>query len=254
MNSKWRDIHPKELGKMFKIIDVHSHIGDYPAFGVSLSAEELMREMERFNIRMSIVFSVDNQSVLSAVRRYNALRGMVWVNPKDEKTIDFLKMNIRNERFVGIKLHPLLDGYLPNDPIVYPVVELAREAGWVILIHCGHPPFSLPWSIEELVENFPDQKFILGHMGHGHIVYINASIQVARRRRNVYLETSGMPMHSKVKEAVRDVGVDRVLWGSDVPFHDIGVELMRVQAAGLNEDEMRAVLGGNAIELLNLRL
>lgn len=254
MRSRWRDLHPAELGKIFRIIDVHSHIGDYPAFGVSQTAEELLEEMNRFNIRTSIIFSVDNRGVLNALEQYDVLRGMVWVNPKDEKTVDFLKKSRRIKNFIGVKLHPLLDGYLPNDPVVYPVVELTRDAGWVILIHCGHPPFSLPWSIEELAENFPDQKFILGHMGHGHIVYINAAIQVARRRRNIYLETSGMPMHSKIKEAVSSVGEHRVLWGSDAPFHDIAVELMRLQAADLSESEMRAVLGDNAAKLLNLGL
>jgi len=42
---------------------------------------------------------------------------------------------------------------------------------------------------------------VLSHMGHGHIVYINGAIEVAKRNDYVFLETSGMPMHSKIKEA-----------------------------------------------------
>ena len=45
-------------------------------------------------------------------------------------------------------------------------------------------------------------------MGHGNVVYINGSIDVALRNPNVYLETSGMPMHTKIREAYERVGGD----------------------------------------------
>ena len=80
----------------------------------------------------------------------------------------------------------------------------------------------------------------MGHMGHGNVVYINASIDIAARNPNVYLETSGMPMHTKIKEAVERVGVERVLYGSDVPFHHPAVEILRVQVSGLDDDRARA--------------
>ena len=43
-------------------------------------------------------------------------------------------------------------------------------------------------------------------MGHGNAVYIQASIDVALRNPNVYLDTSGMPMHTKIREAYERVG------------------------------------------------
>jgi predicted TIM-barrel fold metal-dependent hydrolase len=95
---------------------------------------------------------------------------------------------------------------------------------------------------------YPDAKIILGHMGHGNIVYINAAIDIAARHPNVYLETSGMPMHSKIAEAVKRVG-DRVLYGSDAPFHDPAVEMLKVRVSGLGEAAVRAVLHDNAERL-----
>jgi predicted TIM-barrel fold metal-dependent hydrolase len=87
---------------------------------------------------------------------------------------------------------------------------------------------------------------VLGHMGHGNIVYINASIDVAARNRNVYLETSGMPMHTKIREAVERVGSDRVLYGSDAPFHHPRVEIEKVRLSGLDAELVQRVLGTNA--------
>ncbi len=89
----------------------------------------------------------------------------------------------------------------------------------------------------------------MGHMGHGNVVYINASIDIAARNPNVYLETSGMPMHTKITEAVERVGVERVLYGSDAPFHHPAVEILRVQVSGLGEAELDRVLRANSLAL-----
>ena len=86
-------------------------------------------------------------------------------------------------------------------------------------------------------------------MGHGNIVYINAAIDVASRNPNVYLETSGMPMHSKIREAVERAGPDRVLYGSDIPFHHPTVELAKVRVSGLSSDQEIGVLGENGRRL-----
>ena len=114
-----------------------------------------------------------------------------------------------------------------------------------MLIHCGHPIFTLPWSIEELAVSFPEAKIIIGHMGHGNAVYIQASIDIAARNPNVYLETSGMPMHTKIREAYERVGETRVLFGTDTPFHHPVVEIAKVQVSGLPQEAIERVLGKN---------
>ena len=70
----------------------------------------------------------------------------------------------------------------------------------------------------------------------GNIMHINTAIEVAERDPHIYLESSGMPMHSKVREAVEHVGPDRVLHGSATPFHQPSVELAKVRVSGLSTD------------------
>jgi hypothetical protein len=131
-------------------------------------------------------------------------------------------------------------------------MEVVSERRLPVLVHCGHPIFTLPWSIEELAVEYPDANVIFGHMGHGNVVYINASIDIACRRPNVYLETSGMPMHTKIAEAIEKVGPTRVLYGSDAPFHHPAVEILKVRLSGLSEDLVERVLRTNALELFGL--
>jgi predicted TIM-barrel fold metal-dependent hydrolase len=231
------------------IVDPHMHVGEFPMFDVSMDEAGLVELLDRWDYEAGIVFHPDNQLTREIVERVPNAWALFWANPREEDCAARCAEMLDHPKFLGVKMHPLLDGFHPNDPIVHPVAEVLLERDMPTLIHCGHPIFSLPWSIEELAVQFPDLKVVLGHMGHGNIVYINAAIDVAERNPNVYLETSGMPMHSKIKTAFERVGPDRVMYGSDAPFHDPGVELRKIEASGLGEADRRRVLGLNARKL-----
>lgn len=238
------------------IVDAHTHLGKFPMFNVSLDAEGLISLMDGWDVDHSILFSLPNELTLKAVRGHpERLSGLVWVNPYDgEEALDAIKTGVNEWGFKGVKLHPLIDSYLPDNDVVYPVIETAEKFGIPVVFHCGHPPWSLPWHFGNLADTFPDVSIVLAHMGHGHIVYINGAIDVAVKHENIYLETSGMPMHTKIKEAVDRVGVHRVLYGSDAPFGHPAFEVKKVEVSGLSEEELGRVLAYNAIELFKLDL
>ncbi|CAN5367723.1 amidohydrolase family protein [soil metagenome] len=224
------------------ITDAHMHVGDFPMFGVNLDESGLAGYLVDNGIDAGMVFHQDNAMVQRVIQDIPAAHGLYWANPKTPGTVDELRDFLDDPKFHGVKLHPLMDGFHPNDPIVWPIIELLIERDMPALIHCGHPIFSLPWSIEELIVQFPEAKIILGHMGHGNVVYIDASIKVAERNPNVWLETSGMPMSIKILEAVNKIGSNRVLYGSDGPWHEPRVEQLKVQLAGLQPDDLENVM------------
>lgn len=234
------------------IIDAHTHVGHFGSWAqVSSTGESLIAEMDQFTVERAIVFSPDNLLVHDTVTKYSKrLTGYVWPNPHEPNAVSLVKQALNDWGFRGVKLHPLFNAFLPNDEIVYPIMEEAKKARVPVAIHSGHPPFSLPWSIGELAEVYPDVPIVMLHMGHGHGVYIQAAINTAKRYDNIILETSGMPMHTKIKEAVRTVGERRVVYGSDIPFHHTSVELQRVKIAGLTDNELRLVTHDNAQALL----
>ena len=233
------------------IVDSHMHVGEFPLFNVSLDRDGLVAEMREHDISTGLVFHPDNVLVRGIIAETPGVYGLVWVNPRDPDAAATTRrlLDEPGSRFRGVKLHPLLDGYHPDDRAVHPIIELLVERALPALIHCGHPIFTLPWSIEELIRRYPEARIVLGHMGHGNIIYINAAIDVAARNPNVYLETSGMPMHSKIREAVERVGPDRVMYGSDTPFHHPSVELTKVRVSGLSPDLTSGVLGENGRRL-----
>jgi predicted TIM-barrel fold metal-dependent hydrolase len=231
------------------IFDSHLHVGEFPLFDVELDGPGLAALLRENRIGGGVVFHPDNAYVDEVVRSIDGVYGLVWANPRLPGYLDEVLRFLDEPHFLGVKLHPLLDGYHPNDPAVHPLMRELVARDLPVLIHCGHPIFTLPWSIEELVVEFPEAKVILGHMGHGNIVYINGAIDVAARNPNVYLETSGMPMHAKIREAVERVGADRVLYGSDAPFHHPSVEIQKVRVSGLEPELVGRVLGENGRSL-----
>ena len=235
-------------------IDLHTHIGKFGGWAnVACTPEELVGLMDRYNVEKSAVFFTDNELVRRAVKTFpSRLVGCVWPDPRIESSRDLVKEALTSWGFRGVKLHPLFQAFLPNDQIVHPIVEEARRADFPVLIHTGHSPFSLPWSVGELAESFPDVDIVMLHMGDGHGLYIEAAINTAKKYENIWLETSAMPMANKIKEAVKALGKERVMYGSDIPFGHPAVEIAKHTLVDFTEDEFDHVFYLNAKKLLRL--
>jgi len=237
-----------------KKIDLHTHIGDFGGWAnVSLTETELIKLMKDYDVEWSAVYYTDNELVRKAVEKYpKELAGCYWPNPHEETAAEKVRVALTKWGFRGIKLHPLFQAFLPNDDIVHPIMEEAKRAKVPVLIHTGHSPFSLPWSVGELAENFPDVNIVMLHMGDGHGLYIQAAINTAKKMDNIYLETSAMPMGNKIKEAIDVVGKDRVMYGSDAPFGNPAVEIAKATASKLTDEELELYFYRNAKTLLDL--
>ncbi|UCG66897.1 MAG: amidohydrolase [Deltaproteobacteria bacterium] len=238
-----------------KKIDAHAHIGYYGSFfDVGITAQKLLRQMDDFEIEKAVVSDLNNEEIRKAVTAFpDRLIGAVWINPfEGKKAIEEVKRAITEWQFKAIKIHPLLHAFVANDEIVHPIAKVADELGVPMFMHSGHPPFSLPWSIAQLAEDFPTVKMVMVHMGHGHGVYIQAAIDMAKKYSNLYLETSGMPMHTKIKEAYEQVGPNRIMFGTDAPFHHPSVEIQRAMVSGLDERQLSDLFYNNAALFLGL--
>ncbi|MBQ7263761.1 MAG: amidohydrolase [Synergistaceae bacterium] len=240
-----------------KKIDAHSHLGDFEGWtGVEFGEQELLRQMEEHDIERTFLAgpsSQGNDIVLDAFQRHpDKIVPFVWIDPVRDDVERKLGRYIVDEGFRGVKMHPLFDAFVADDPVADPVMAFAEAHRVPVFIHCGHPPFSLPWSIALLAERWPKVKVVMIHMGHGHGVYIDASIKMARRYDNLWLEMSGMPMGCKIAEAYRTVGADRILFGIDLPFHHPTVEIQKVLTCGLSDAEQQDVFYRNAKKLLDL--
>lgn len=234
-----------------KKLDAHAHVGTFGGWAnVAITAEELVQQMDACEIEKTVLCSTgsdDNFRTKEAMEAYpHRFWGLVYANPLEgEKSVQEIYDLVQNEGFSGIKLNPLRHAYVADAECLDPIMEAARELHIPVFIHSGHAPYALPWSIALLAERFPDVNIVMIHMGHGHGVYIDAALKMARRYSNLYLEMSGMPMNSKIKEAYETVGSDRIFFGTDAPFHHPTIEMQKVITSGLPEKEIEDVFYNN---------
>lgn len=172
-----------------------------------------------------------------------------WINPHVGGAADEARRMIRQHDFRGIKLHPLLHAFFPNRPLLDPLLRVAAEEGVPVLFHSGHSMQSLPWQIAEVAEAWPGVSVIMEHMGL-QLGWVDDAIRQAERIPNLVLGTTAMPFHDKIREAVRRIGSERVVWGTDAPAIHPRVELVKLQVAGLTGAEEANVLGKTILRLV----
>lgn len=230
-----------------KKIDAHAHIGYIGGWAdVGITEEELIQQMNTYEIEKTALCNEDNDLTLGVMQRHpGRIIGCVYVNPLTNGSTECIEKYFE-KGFSAIKLNPLRHAYCADAEAVDPILELAAKLNIPVCIHSGHPPYSLPWQIGFLAERHPDTKIMMIHMGHGHGVYIDAALKIARRCPNIFLEMSGMPMSSKIKAAYETVGEDRIMFGTDTPFHHPTVEMQKVIVSGLDEKAQAKIFYDNA--------
>ena len=249
-----------------EIIDNHLHLGPNPSeYKPSWSEKQLLRTMERIGSMKACANSTvatwggnhveENTAIAAACRRHpDRLIGFAVINPRFENAAGEIRrcfaMGMR-----GLKIHPRIHACDLGDARYIPVWEASERHGIPVLAHTGRgQAYSEPGAFDAIAGRHPKGTFILGHSGET-FEGIRISIEIARKRKNVFLDMSGWGFMRRgvLEYAVRHAGVDKVLFGSDYSWVDIPYHLGIVFYAGLTDAEKTKVLGSNARRILGIR-
>lgn len=134
------------------------------------------------------------------------------------------------------------------------LVERISELGGVIMQHTWFktggkqsPGESTPAELAELAARHPAQKFLAAHAGGEWERGIRAVSEVP----NILVETSGFDATAGFLEmAVRELGAERIVFGSHLPSRSLGTELGKVIGAEISDRDRRLILGENYRQLL----
>jgi len=248
-----------------EIIDAHGHLGPYYKLCIpDNDAEGLIRVLDRCGIsRASIsshmAISADwrqgNRVTADAVGRYpDRLIGQVVASPHEpEKIKDELRRAFDEWGFHAIKLHPDEHEYPIGGDGYDPVWDFATERRCLVLSHTYHgSKFDDPQAFGSLAALHPDVTFLLVHSG-ALTAGFPAVIDLAREHPNLYIDISGSFITGAwIRKFVCELGAQRVVFSSDIPFIDLRYSLGRVLFAGLNSFELEAILGRNIRYLYGL--
>jgi predicted TIM-barrel fold metal-dependent hydrolase len=141
-----------------------------------------------------------------------------------------------------------------SDPAVIPLVERVIALKGVIMQHTWNktggkqgPGESTPAELAALAARYPEQVFLCAHAGGEW----EQGLRAVRDTPNVWIETSGFDATAGfIEMAVREIGEDRIVFGSHLPTRSLGTELTKVTAAEITEEAKSKILGANYRRLL----
>jgi predicted TIM-barrel fold metal-dependent hydrolase len=133
-------------------------------------------------------------------------------------------------------------------------MELLRDRDLPLLLAGGYPRFSHPSQIGDLARQFQDVTIIATHGGQLNIsgLLLADAGRMLRANSNVVLETSGIYREDFIEDTVQELGAERVVFGSNAPYMDLGFETLRVRLAHLSDAEKELIGHGNPRRILRL--
>jgi len=146
-------------------------------------------------------------------------------------------------------LHPAVQGYLANDELVWPALEVAAEEKVPAYIHTGNPGSASPWQVVDLAERYPSLDLIIGHCGATD--FWNDMAEAGKAAPNVYLESS-LARPFQFNRYLEGVGYQKGIMGSYAPLNELAFEWEQMRSV-LPPEAAADVCGGNLLRLLEKR-
>lgn len=160
----------------------------------------------------------------------------------------------------GVKLHPEYQQFSPLEEGLSPMWQALSDHHLPVLFHAGgdlgyvdQPQHSTPRDFAELAHRWPRLAVICAHLGGW------------RNWRQVEEELCGAPVYfdtafakpwmadqSQFERIIRRHGADRVLFGTDSPWHGLDAGVREVLTLDLSDDDKQRILYDNAARLFQL--
>lgn len=262
------------MSTTIEAIDVHGHYGRYDRGGdggiddfMSGDAQVVAARAREAHIRLTIVSPLlallprfggnpiaGNVEAAQVVAATDGLLQWVVIDPNTPETYRQAELMLELPKCVGIKIHPEEHGY-PIAEHGRAIFEFAAARRAVMLAHSSEKN-SLAADYARLANEFPEVTLIIAHLGcgwDGDLTHQVRAIQQARHG-NLYTDTSSAKSITPrlIEWGAREVGAERILFGTDTPLYLTAMQRARIDHAELSDREKRLILCENAERLLAL--
>jgi uncharacterized protein len=239
-----------------KAIDVHVHL-EYPGDSAAQDAAKqyfkdtgvpreaaALADYYRSRDMACVVFTVDE--TLSGMKRLTNDQVVEFALANSDIAIPFASLNpnrgaeaVREARRLvdakvvrGLKLHPPIQEFSPDDRMAYPLYEVFAEAKLPVLFHTGHSgigtgmpggggirlKYGNPMPIDDVAVDFPDMPIVLAHPS---FPWQDEAISICLHKPEVYIDLSGWSpkyFSPNLIQYANTLLKHKVLFGSDYPL------------------------------------
>ena len=256
------------LGGNIRIWDQHAHLGSVPGDTPEERMAFLVKCMDRVGVERLILsqgysadqhpnppeqFRLENDRVIRAVEAFpDRAYGSVYLTPA---LLDFSMQELNRCVRDGpmVMIGEIEAEARCNVRDMDPIAEWAIANEVVILQHewlkagGNEPGESTPFDVVELAQRHPKLQIVCAHTGGNW----ELAIRAIRDTKNVYAGIAGSdPTSGFVEMAVRELGAERVIFGSDVGGRSFASQIAKVEGANISESDKKLILGGNLRRLL----
>ena len=168
----------------------------------------------------------------------------------------------------GLKLHPPVQRFIPNDSLAYPLYEIFAEARLPVIFHTGHSgigtgmpggggvrlKYGHPMPIDDVAVDFPSMPII---MAHPSFPWQDEAISICLHKPNVYIDLSGWSpkyFSPTLIQYANTLLKNKVLFGSDYPLITPDRWLADFQKIAIRDEVRPLILKENALKLLGLKV
>jgi uncharacterized protein len=208
---------------------------------------------------------VPNETVAAACRAHpDAFTGLGSVDPHKGEAAVAEVANIAGLGLRGVKFHPSLQAFAPDDPAYQPIFAACEQHGLLALFHTGTSgigarqpggqgirlDYAHPLKLDAVAAAHPGLTVVAAHFGWPWHMDL---IAIALHKTNVYVDISGWSPRRIPPEVVRELRgrlSGQFIWGSDFPFISPERCLAELDDLGLPDDVLEKVLRDNALRIL----
>jgi predicted TIM-barrel fold metal-dependent hydrolase len=238
-------------------LDAHTHIGFNDPDGYSCSRAELTGALEQIGARAFVFpmhelegYSAANEMVIKEAEESDGLLfPFARLDPHDDPLSELERALEGGAR--GIKLHPRAEQFTLDHPALEPVFALAGERRLPVMVHAGRGIPALGRHAVEACTRHPGMRLILAHAGISDLAWI---WRVSGDHPNLFFDTAWWSP-SDVQALLALVAPSQILMASDAPYGSptwaTVMAARNALQAGLDAEQTRAVLGGQALRLVN---
>ena len=240
-----------------EVFDAHTHIGQNDPDGFTCTREELVLALGGAGGARAAVFPMHepdgyrraNDMVIDeAAASGGTLVPYCRLDPADEPLAEAERCLQRGA--AGIKLHPRAESFPLDTPDLEGVFALADERRLPVLVHAGRGIPALGRHALDICERHPDVRLILAHAGICDLAWIWRSVG---DHPNLFFDTAWWSP-SDLLSLFALVPPRHILFASDAPYgapaFSAMLHLRYAMQAGLDDEQMRLVFGGQLARIL----
>jgi len=210
---------------------------------------------------------VPNETVAAACRDHpDVFTGLGSVDPHKGEAAVTEVANIAALGLRGVKFHPSLQAFAPDDESYWPVFAACERHGLLALFHTGTSgigarqpggqgirlDYARPIRLDAVAAAHPGLTVVAAHFGWPWHMEL---VAMALHKTNVYIDVSGWAPRRIPPELIGELRgrlAGQFVWGSDFPFLAPQRCLDELAGLGLPDEVLRQVLHDNAARILRL--